>query len=632
MGNLSMDAANKLLENLHHTQQNILFSHQNSFKIPEKSILPILKETCQDIATLIDCERVEIWLFNEERTQLYLEVIYDCRKDATMNVEVIYKDEVPSYFESMLNQRTLAVNDITDSPVMSELYDQLSEDYRHLSSMLDASIVLSWGIGGVLCCLSEDKRHWTPIEKHVTASVADMLGIILDRYHRTKVEEHIYDLAYTDTLTNLDNQHSFYKKVTEKLQTTLKNQQGTFIYIVLDQFSDIQGALGYDAGEVVLTRVSERLKRSFPEPATIARIGFDHFVVFSPILMNDKQSAKNIAHITEAISKPMDVYGQEVYITFSFGISCYPEHVQHAKKGVQAAQIALNDARQKRSRKAQGIYHSDMQGLMTESLLSEMNLRKALDEKQFQLYYQPQVSCNLGEVHGFEALIRWNHPDRGLISPGHFIPLAESTGLIISIGQRVIREAFSQLARWQASGHGHFTLSVNLSPAHFLHEALPAFLEKCAKRSCVSPHKLILEVTENVDFEYHETVKERIMELNEMGFSISIDDFGTGYSAFVYLQHLPIQEIKIDQQFIRGIDRDPKSEAVVKTIIQLGKMLNLKTIAEGVETLEEWNVLKQIGCDDIQGFYFSKPLPIDNINSLINAVPSTGKLHLPIIN
>ena len=245
------------------------------------------------------------------------------------------------------------------------------------------------------------------------------------------------------------------------------------------------------------------------------------------------------------------------------------------------------------------------------------------------LHYQPQVKCRTGEVSGFEALIRWQHPERGLIFPGDFIELAESTGLITPIGEWVIKQAVSQIREWEEQGLKNTTVSVNLSPRHFLHHNLPFYLDKCITEANIKPKSLVLEITENVALEDTKAVASRINLLREMGYSVSIDDFGKGYSAFIYLQHFPIQQIKIDRQFINGLGNDPKSSGIVQTIIHLAEMLGLQTIGEGVETKQQWEILKGFGCSELQGFYFSRPVPVEEINDLIRKYGRGGKLLLP---
>lgn len=626
--NLTIEAANELLTELHNNQQQLLFSQKELFELSREAIAPVLRQTCQDIAKLMHCERVEIWLFdNDQQTTLLPEAFYDQNEERKISTTRLEQEKFPAYFDAVVNKRTLAVDNIQTHPAMYGLADHLNNEYTGVQSMLDASIVLSWGVGGVLCCLSETARTWTPIDRHMLASVADMLSFIFDRVHRQEAEQYIYELAYTDMLTGLHNQHAFDKKVTDKLKLLTPNERGVFIYLVLDQFTEIQGVLGHAGGEQVLIEVANRLREAFPAPAIIGRISFDHFVIYSPILINEEDVVHSMQTITEGMRAPMLIKDQEVYTTLSCGFSYYPDHVTDAKSGIQAAQVALQDARRKSSRKANGIYKPNMHAFMKENLLSEMNLRKGLDLQQFRLFYQPQVNCETGEVNGFEALIRWQHPERGLIFPADFINLAESTGLITIVGEWVIEEACAQLKRWQDEGKNHFTISVNISPKHFLDARLPRFLIYCLQKYNVPAENLLLEITENVAIENHGAVKNRILELKELGFSISIDDFGTGYSAFIYLQHFPIEEIKIDRQFIRNITTSDSSAAIVKTIIELGKTLGLRTVAEGVEQKEEWELLKKAGCDEIQGFYFSKPLPVDDIDALFKEQAST--LYLP---
>lgn len=625
----SLDTANELLEKLHQHQQQFFFSKKELFTLSRESIEPLLQKTCEEIAKMMHFERVEIWLFNEDQTKLMAETNYDCRGSKTAFDKTLYQHKVPAYFESIVDQRTLAINDIATSPIMDGLRESLSEEYHQMKSMLDASIIFSWGVGGVLCCLSEQQREWMPIHRHILASVADMLAFIFDRLHRREVEDHVYELAFTDVLTGLNNQHAFHEKVNNRLRVLPKGEKAVFIYMMIDQFTDIQAVLGYEGGEQVLIEIANRLKNEIPNFAIIARIGFDHFVLYAPVNMNRKTTMAEVKRLTNALRKPMDINGQEVYITFSYGVAYYPDHISSVKEGLQAAQVALEDAKQKASRKATGVYEPSMHDFMKENLLSEINLRKGLDALQFRLYYQPQVNCDTGELIGFEALIRWVHPERGLILPGGFINLAESTGLIVAIGNWVIQEAFAQLSKWKAQGNGHLTLSINVSPVHFISTDLPSYLLACTNQTGIEPHKLTLEITENVAFENQEQVKRRISELRKLGFGISIDDFGTGYSAFVYLQHYAIDQIKIDRQFIKDIHKNSTSALITNAIVQLGKSLKLQTLAEGVETAEEWHYLKDIGCDEIQGYYFSKPLPIEEVTKLLASKEVGQKIHLP---
>lgn len=619
----SMKTMNAMLEEIR-KQQQLLFAHAKQLKLTQESVKQTLEDICKRVSEVMACERVSIWLFNEKRTILTAQNFFNATSQQQSSGKCLFQQDMPTYFEAVQRARTLVVEDVTTDRDTQELYRK--GYFGQTRSMLDAAIILSRGIGGVLCCETADDRKWSIFDQVIAAALADMVAFIFDRIYRIEIEEHIHTLAFTDPLTGLDNQHSFLEKVSEKLPAITEGERGVFLYLMLDQFAEIQGVLGHEGGEEVLIETAKRLQRLFPAPAVTARIGFDHFIVFIPRFFDQADTGNMMDQLADEIRRPMHIRGHEVYLTFSYGVSYFPDHAQNAKMGLQAAQVALQDGRKITTRKAGRVYKPGMHTMMKEMMLSEINLRKGLDLNEFCLFYQPQVDGLTAELKGFEALIRWKHPERGLIYPGDFIDLAESTGLILPIGEWVIREAFSQLRKWEQEGRGHLKVSINLSPRHFLHRSLPDYLIQCSKESGVAPRRMKLEITENVALHDQEAVKERIRQLVDLGFDISIDDFGTGYSAFIYLQHFSVQEIKIDRQFIMDLTEDPKSLAIVQTIIRLAKMLGLSVIAEGVETEEQWKRLKQLGCCEIQGYYFSKPLPAEEIDRLLDQ--TNGKLPL----
>lgn len=626
----SIEAANALMENLHQQQQRFFFSEEALVEVTRCSVDPLLKKVCQDVVDLMEVVRVEIWLFNEQQTTLTAETYYDKRGDVSSFKNVLRQEKVPVYFEAIANKRVLAIEDTRNNPIMDGIVESLTTEYHGMQSMLDASIVLSWGVGGVLCCLSKEARKWTPIHKQVLASIADMLAFIFDRVHRKEVEEHVYELAYRDALTGLRNDNAFYERVEEQLKMISKVERGIFIYFTIDQYQDIRAVLGFEGAEQMLIKVGNRLKELFPEPSTIARISFDHFVIFSPVLLDSSKNFFDTDYITEKLREPLDIFGEEVYITFSFGASYYPDHVSSVKEGLQAARIALEHAKEQKERGAQGFFQPYMYSFMKQNLTSEISLRRGLDLEEFRLFYQPKVLCDTGEIIGFEALIRWQHPEKGLIFPNDFIKLAESIGLSTAIGEWVIKEAVKQLHNWKEAGKAHLTVSINLSPDHFLSKGLPDYLLGCVQEAGVDPSQLILEITENIALEDKQVVVDCIFAIKELGFPISIDDFGKGYSTFTYLQNYPVRQIKIDRQFIKHIDKNHSSEVITEAIIQLAKKLGLQTVAEGVETPEEWACIKRMGCDEVQGYYFSRPQPIERIEEMLITGIKKEKVYLPL--
>lgn len=586
-------------------QQVKLFELAKLRKVSKETLAGDLQGVCETISQLIDCERIGIWLFNEEHTALTAHNVYHGKSGIHTTGEYLQLEKLPTYVQSVKETRALAIHDVSKDSRVKELYPDYFESVGGVKSILEAPILLSSGIVGILSFESITKRVWSELDQTLVGTLADMVAFLFERVLRLEAEDKVRDLAYVDQLTGLSNQHAFLLNAAEEIKSA---NESSFIYLQLDQFTQIQDVLGMEGGEEVLKLTANRLREHFPEPCIVARIGFDHFA----LVFNKHKNGTFQQGLLE-LKKPMMIEGQEVYITYSYGISTYPQHGNSAKLCLQRAQIALNDGRKFLSRGVTAEYSPDMIEVSKSDLQVEMNLRKGLDLGEFTLYYQPQINCSTDQVEGFEALIRWNHPERGLVPPVEFISLAESTGLILPIGEWVIRSAFEQLQTWKNQGNNHFTLSINISPRHFLHERLVNMLKACLNEYNISAEKLVIEITENVAMGDYVAVQNRIKELSQLGFGVSIDDFGTGFSAFVYLQHFPIKEIKIDRAFICEISNNPKSLGIVKTIVDLARYLNLRVVTEGVETDEQLNLVREIGCDMIQGYYYSKPLPIEEI-------------------
>ncbi|MCG3088208.1 putative bifunctional diguanylate cyclase/phosphodiesterase [Sporosarcina cyprini] len=612
-------------------QQQFIFSHAKELKLTHQSLRDNLMELCKGIAEIMKCERVSIWLYDEHHNRLVAQNSFDSSNSHHYSGQELKRSDYPTYFKAIESERVLAVDDILTDPSMEELKLWYFEQTDPVAGLIDATIILSRGLGGVLCCETRNKRTWTSLDKILIAAIADMVSFIFDRLHRIDMEKHVHTLAYTDMLTGLHNRHSFDEAVTEQLQNQRQGQRGMFIYLVIDQYTEVQSALGHDCASQLLRMIGERVRKLFPPPAITARFAFDHFLIYSAFegQLDSDLLFRRMELVTNELRRPLFLSGQEVYMTFSYGISIFPDHAECPLLGVQQAYLALETARQDTKRKACGLYEPLMQEHVKQTMFSEMNLRKGLDANEFKLYYQPQVDLN-GVVQGVEALIRWEHSHRGLVTPDGFIELAESTGLIIPLGEWVIRQAMMQLAEWKRMGYGHLTISVNISPRHFLHPNFPFYLRKCMDDFGVESGQMILEITENVALENHVAVQKRMEIITEMGVSVSIDDFGKGYSAFIYLQRFPVKQIKIDRQFISGLGNDPKSCSIVKTIIHLANMLGLDTIAEGIETAAQWEIVRELECTGAQGFYFGKPAPVEEFDQLL--ATSKAGVTLPLVS
>lgn len=392
-----------------------------------------------------------------------------------------------------------------------------------------------------------------------------------------------------------------------------RNEKAYLIYLQLDQFIEMRDVLGINQAEQLLNIVRQRLQM------TVSKIGIachndDGF--FSLFLLDKllKQPIHNfMEELTQALSLSTNAYNQGIYITCSYGICTFPDHGKTVEDCLEKAKVALTQENKILIRDLKIEYNNKMTQKMKKNFLTEMSLRKGLEQEQFELYYQPQMDSVTGKLIGLEGLIRWHHPEEGVKMPGSFLELAESTGLIFPIGEWVIEQAFNQLENWKKQGEDTLTISINISSRHFLAPSFQPFLERCLQKYDIKAEQLIIEITEDVAIEDLEVAKKRILALRTYGFQVSIDDFGTGFSAFHYLQHFPVQEIKIDRQFIQDITQNEVSMRIAKSIIDLANMLKLKVVCEGVETAEQCEILQQIGTPILQGYYFSKPMRYQDV-------------------
>ena len=387
-------------------------------------------------------------------------------------------------------------------------------------------------------------------------------------------------------------------------------------YISLDRINRIKVTLGSKNGELVLCNMAKRIKESITGIEMLARLEAAEFaIILKPV--EQKQDAIDVAQsILDIISQPTVLEGYEVYITASIGITFYPLDDIEVDELLKNANAAMYHAQQKGGNNYQ-LHKSEAVVISLEQLALETNLRNALKRSEFQVYYQPKVNLRTGKITGAEALIRWHHPEKGLVSPAEFIPLAEETGLIISIGEWVLRTACNQTKIWQEAGFFPFQIAVNLSRRQFMQRNLQERIIKIIQEVDLKPNNLELEVTENLVMQNEKAASKIIKSWQEFGIKISIDDFGTGYSSLSYLREFPFDVIKIDRSFIRNITADSKTEAITIAIIQMAHSLNLRVVAEGVETKAELDFLRKHKCDEIQGYLFSPPLPTSKFEKLL---------------
>ncbi len=438
------------------------------------------------------------------------------------------------------------------------------------------------------------------------------LSVARDITERKRAEERIYHLAYYDTLTELPNRALFIDRVAWGIVQARRSQMAAaVIFLDLDRFSTINDTLGSEVGDRLLQGVAQRLTGSLRETDVAARVGGDDFAVLV-LIARAEDGARVAENILKALRPAFEIDDHKLYVTASMGVSIYPYDGDDAHNLLKNAGAAMQLAKEQGGNGYQ-FFTPSMHTLGLKRLLLESNLRRALERKEFVLHYQPQVEVATGKTIAVEALIRWQNPERGLVAPGEFIPLAEDTGLIVPIGEWVLRTTCSQCKSWQDLGFPWARVSINLSARQFQQPNLVQLIADALAGSKLDPNCLELELTENVVMKNPEQAAATLRRLKEIGVRISLDDFGTGYSSLSYLKNLPIDGLKIDRSFVRDLTSDPNDAAIIMAVITLAHSLKLKVIAEGVENEEQLSFLRLLRCDAVQGYFYSRPMPAEAV-------------------
>jgi diguanylate cyclase (GGDEF)-like protein len=477
-------------------------------------------------------------------------------------------------------------------------------------------------VGGVSVSVSMAEIYNLSIKSFYKTLLVHILfwfvGMLLFRFVYKKEKEAKDELNYFanhDSLTGLPNRHAYIKKITELISSEEKGDSFALVFMDLDNFKTVNDSLGHTLGDMLLQNVTQRLKDELHEYEEFYRFGGDEFVLLFSAKQGKEIVENSVLKIHEILKKPFKLKNYEVYTTLSIGISIYPDDAKDAETLLRNADVAMYDAKQS-GRSNYSFYSNVMSDVSTKQLVLESGLYKALKSDELFLLFQPQILISTEKIIGAEALIRWNHSANGLISPLEFIPIAEKNGLIIPIGEWVIDQVCDQLALWKDTHMRDMTISINISAKQLLHQDLYSYIEAAIKKTNIDGRLLELEITESVIMEnINQTIK-ILSKLKKLGVSISIDDFGTGYSSLSYLKKLPIDKLKIDREFIKDIPNDKDDIAITNAIISMSKSLSLKIVAEGPETKEHIDFLQNSNCDIAQGFYYSKPISILEMEKL----------------
>lgn len=464
--------------------------------------------------------------------------------------------------------------------------------------------------------------------RHVEAAVERAL-----QHHQLLVEKRRYEeqlesllvqrtaevnrLAYYDTLTDLPNRVLFEDRLRQAMAVARRGGQTLgILFVVVDQVKKVNDSLGHEPGDMLLKEMGSRLRCCVSESATVARFGGDEFAVLLTGVRDAAEVGEVIGAISEVLKPSFSLNGHELYATASIGISLYPVDAEDTQSLLQNAGAALYRARKLGGNTYQ-FFTADMHSLAAKRLALETSLRQAIENEEFTVHYQPRAKSESLRITGVEALVRWRHPQLGLVSPAEFIPLAEDTGLIVPIGEWVLREACRQNKQWQDEGWPPMHVAVNLSARQFQHQDILGMVVRILKETGLPPQYLELELTESSVMGNAEFAIDVLNGLKAMGVRITIDDFGTGFSSLSYLKRLPIDTLKVDRSFVREAPSDPDDAAMVMAIITLAHNLRLNVVAEGVETQEQLQLLRLLRCDEIQGFFFSRPLAADGVSTLL---------------
>jgi len=444
---------------------------------------------------------------------------------------------------------------------------------------------------------------------------------------REQAEERVLHLANHDALTGLPNRRLLIDRLGQALALAHReNHQVAVLFMDLDRFKTINDSLGHMTGDALLQNVARRLSETLREGDTVSRLGGDEFVVVLPSLDQPKAAEKVALKLVDALAPPIDLGGQELRVSASIGISLFPEDGHDTETLLRNADSAMYHAKDM-GRNNYQFFMEQMNVAAAERLRLENDLHRALERQEFELHFQPRVSVANGQACGIEALIRWRHPERGLVLPEHFIPVAEDTGMIVPIGEWVIDEACRQGTAWCAAGLPQIPVAVNLSPRQFRQSNLVDTVARALDRHGWPCNLLELEITEGVLMQQTSETLKTLEALNRLGVGLAIDDFGTGYSSLSYLKRFPVDFLKIDQSFVRDIAVDPDDATIVTAIIGLAHSLGLTVVAEGVENASQLDFIRDAGCDEAQGYHIGRPMPAGQLAAWMLANRSPGPLR-----
>ncbi len=576
---------------------------------------PIIVSLIRDITKRKKAE-AEVWL-EKERAQVTLESIGDAVITTDVRGNVEYLNPVAEALTGWTNADAVGLSE-------ERVFQIINEDSGlKVESPIEQSLRSGDIVGLANHTVLINKQGSTIAIEDSAAPIRDrdetIIGAVLvfhDVSYKRNLMKELTHQAQHDALTGLPNRYLFNEHLKLALARAKRKQSKlAVIFLDLDRFKLINDTMGHNMGDRLLYHVAERVRRSLREGDTIARQGGDEFLILLPEIVDDLEAASVAERILGVFAQPIMLDGNEIYLSTSIGISLYPDDGTDLETLVKQADIAMYYAKEK-GRNNYQFFTNGLNIKANKRLSTENSLRKAIARDELVLHYQPQIDFENGSIVGLEALIRWNSIEQGIVSPAAFIPIAEETGLIVPIGEWVLRTACEQNKSWQEKGYPPVRITVNISAWQFREPNFIKLVAKILEESGLEPKWLELEITESIAMDNGKTSLQMLNRVKELGVRIAIDDFGTGFSSLNYLRHMPIDTLKIDQCFVQDIGSGENGNEVVTAIINLAKNLHLKVIAEGVETNTQRSFLKEKSCDEMQGFLYSKAVPSLEIERL----------------
>jgi diguanylate cyclase (GGDEF)-like protein/PAS domain S-box-containing protein len=563
---------------------------------------------------------------SEEKYRTILESIQEGYFEVDLNGNFTFCNDSMSRLTGHSKEELLGMNhkQFTNEETAKEVFQAFNEVYNteEPSKGFDWQIIRKDGIEGFI-------EASVTLQKDSSGKPTGFKGMIRDITERKRIEQQINYMATHDALTGLPNRLMFSQLLNHAIRSAQRHgKQLAVLFIDLDRFKTINDSLGHEAGDRMLKEMARRFKRSLRAVDVVGRLGGDEFIILTEEVDELSQIA-NVAHkILTTTIQPIVLLGEECRVTASIGISIYPGDGTDEQTLIKNADIAMYFAKEEGKNNYQ-FYSKDIQSQSNKRFSIETNLRRALERNELSLEYQAKVDFKTGMITGVEALLRWKNPSLGSITPMQFIPVAEETGLIVPIGRWVMKTACAQNVAWQRQGLPPVCMAVNLSLRQLMDDNLSEDIKAVLVDSGMAPNLLELEITESMIMQNPARMIAVLTNIKKLGVRLAIDDFGTGYSSLAQIKHFPIDTLKVDRSFIRNLPQDSENQAITQAIITMGKNLSLTVVAEGVETQEQKDFLRDLICDEMQGFYFSKPVAPDKFAALLrkNNTPSQNLIR-----